>query len=204
MQNIKHKLRALAALLIIAALLLPLTVSCGKVPAEDDGKLTVVCTTFPIYDWTRSVVGDSETVNVELLVSSGTDLHSFQPSVADIAKISNAELLIHIGGASDIWVQDAADQAEDLRVLTLSEADGITLLSLSGDEHHHSHEESDHSHGDFDEHIWLSLNNAMVCSRIIAATISELDKTNTEKYNDNLNKYLLSNVASNVLTFYGF
>ena len=60
----------------------------------------VVCTIFPEYDWVRQIVGDVPDVAVTLLIQGGTDLHSYQPSVKDIAAIAKADLFCYVGGAS--------------------------------------------------------------------------------------------------------
>ena len=55
----------------------------------------VVCTIFPEYDWVRQIVGDVPDVAVTLLIQGGTDLHSYQPSVKDIAAIAKADLFCY-------------------------------------------------------------------------------------------------------------
>lgn len=188
MKNKNNFLRRGVAWLVLLCMSLCLLAGCEG-PSADGGKIQIVCTTFPLYDWTKNIVGDSDSVSVELLVKSGTDLHSFQPSVADIAKISSADLLIHIGGSSDTWVQDAAKQAKGTELLTLSEIGGITLRSTDMEEEEMHGSAADHHHHDFDEHIWLSLKNAMVCSQAIANAVSALDAENATLYAGNLEKY---------------
>ena len=67
--------------------------ACGE-KKEDAGekKIKIVTTIFPEYDWVRNIVGaENETIEVDLLVDSGADLHSFQPTAEDILKISNGQ-----------------------------------------------------------------------------------------------------------------
>ena len=67
--------------------------------SESDNKLKIVATIFPEYDWTREILGDRlEDVDLTLLLDNGTDLHSFQPAVKDIMKVSSCDLLIYVGG----------------------------------------------------------------------------------------------------------
>ena len=67
-----------------------------------DKKLKIVTTIFPEYDWTRAVLGEREAdVELTMLLDNGTDLHSFQPAVKDIMKVSGCDLLIYVGGESD-------------------------------------------------------------------------------------------------------
>ena len=64
-------------LLIYAALLLS---GCGRteeVPAEN-GRMHIVTTVFPAYDFVRAVVGDL--ADVTLLLPPGTESHSYEPT----------------------------------------------------------------------------------------------------------------------------
>ena len=65
---------------------------CGGTLPKPDGKLQVVCTIFPEYDWARQLTQGVDSVDLTLLVKNGTDLHSYQPSVKDIAAISRADV----------------------------------------------------------------------------------------------------------------
>ena len=199
--KIKQRLLRLFLVCLTAVLIMG-AAACAKIdgspqsdPAEDkDGKLQILCTVFPIYDWAKNIAGDSENVEVSLLLTKGTDIHSYQPTVSDGVRIADADLVIRIGGSSDSWIADAAEGKTPL--LTLSEADGITLCESEGhedgEEHVHEHRHGEHEdshHHEFDEHIWLSLKNAIVCSKTIAESLSSLDKINAEKYNANLKDY---------------
>ena len=160
---------ALALTLVLSSLSLS---SCGDKSSE--GKLKILCTVFPLYDWTRSVVGDAEGVEVSLLVKNGADLHSYQPSFADIAAIKDSDVVIYVGGASDKWVEEAIDG--DTVALKLSAIKDITLHGVSADSHHHDHSDV------IDEHIWLSLGNATVATKAIRDTLCSLDKENADIY----------------------
>ena len=75
---------------------------------NNDEKIDIVCTIFPEYDWVCEVIKDIDAdINLTLLMEDDADLHNYQPSVPDLAKISKADLFIYVGGASDKWVEDA-------------------------------------------------------------------------------------------------
>ena len=100
------------SLSVLLALSLMLTVICGAAPASAEGKkISVVATIFPIYDWVREIIGDDEQAEVTLLLDSGTDLHSYQPTASDILTVSSADLFIYVGGESDEWVEDVRKTA---------------------------------------------------------------------------------------------
>ena len=58
--------------------------------ASDSDSLKIVATIFPEYDWVRQVLGDrAGEVQLTLLLDSGTDLHSYQPTAADMLTIGS-------------------------------------------------------------------------------------------------------------------
>lgn len=160
-------------------------VACGK--NNDDGKIKIVCTIFPEYDWVQEIIGkDNENFSVTLLLDSGADLHSYQPTVKDIATVSKCDLFVYVGGESDEWTVNALANAknENMKTLNLLEILGDSALDEDEDYNH------DHTHKDEkDEHIWLSLKNAKVFVNKIANSIAELDSANKDAYLKNADDY---------------
>ena len=62
--------------------------------ADDQGKISVVTTIFPEYDWVKEITRGNENVDITFLLSKGVDLHSFQPSAEDMIKISSCDMFI--------------------------------------------------------------------------------------------------------------
>ncbi|MBR5646825.1 MAG: zinc ABC transporter substrate-binding protein [Treponema sp.] len=167
-------------------------------------KLNIVCTIYPEYDWVQGIVGKDYTdVTNTLIIKGGTDLHSFQPSVNDIIQISTCDLFIYIGGESDAWVEDAIAEAKnpDMKVICLMDVlkgslREETLVEGMQDEEEEEdgHTEEIHHHDEdeieYDEHIWLSVKNAIKCVKAIADAVVELDPKNQEKYRNNEEGYL--------------
>lgn len=185
MRAVKRIVAALACLAVLLAL--PFSFGCDR---GDDG-VEILCTVFPIYDWARSIIGESEGVTLSLLVENGTDMHSFQPSFSDVAKIKRCDVLILVGGESDRWVAEAAD--EDATVIKLSELEGIRLYEVSAESGGHEHDE-EHEHGNghnhtFDEHLWLSIANARAASGAICEALCDVDGENQDTYKSNLAAY---------------
>ncbi len=153
--------------------------------SEGDGRLKVVCTSFPPFDFARQIGGEKITVTV--LQDNGADLHSYSPTAKTLRALSEADVFICIGGETDkAWVQDAVSSAEnpDLKVLYLT--DGIELVHAELESHSHGDghgktEDSEHSHGG-DEHVWLSLKNAITLSDKICSAFSEKDAGNAAYY----------------------
>lgn len=152
-------------------------------------KLSIVCTIFPEYDWVNQILGeDREQVEVTLLLDNGVDLHSYQPSVQDIAVISKCDMFIYVGGESDAWVDKALKNAlnKDMTVINLLETLGDRVKDeeeLGGLAHDHDH---DHDHEvEKDEHVWLSLKNAEIVCEKICTELKRLDEENAENYEAN-------------------
>ena len=161
-----------------------------------DKKLKIVTTIFPEYDWTRAVLGEREAdVELTMLLDNGTDLHSFQPAVKDIMKVSGCDLLIYVGGESDEWIEDALKSAQnkDMKTINLMEilGDSIkeeeTVEGMQESEHDHDHEDEEEK--EYDEHVWTSMRNAEVICDAIAEALEEMDPENKEIYQSNAEVY---------------
>ena len=126
---------------------------------DTNKKLSVVCTIFPEYDWIRELVGDKkDNYEITYLLDKGVDLHSYQPTAEDIAKIANCDLFVYVGGESDGWVKDALKESKNdkMQVVNLLETLGTNVKEeevVEGmqeeDEHDHDHgkkEDADHDH----------------------------------------------------------
>ena len=157
---------------------------------SSDGKLHIVCTIFPQYDWVRELTKDAQNVEVTLLEDSGADLHNFQPSAADKVSILNSDLFVYTGGESDDWAKTLLENAEkDVRSLDLIEALGERALTEEeGIEESggHGHEHED----EVDEHIWLSVQNAQVLVSAIQEELCAVDEGNAALYQSNAASYL--------------
>ena len=96
-----------ASVLLVFLLILSLA-SCNKTAdVSEDGKLSVVATVFPVYDWVKNIVGEVRDAQLTMLLDTGVDLHSFQPTTEDLMKINSCDVFIYVGGESDEWVEDA-------------------------------------------------------------------------------------------------
>lgn len=197
---------------LFIAIIMVLTVfsSCKGAQRTDDGtepttpqaeKLNIVVTVFPEYSWVRALLGDlSKTADITLLLDSGVDLHSYQPTADDIVKINSCDMFVYIGGESDAWVENVLKQNAnpDAQVINLISAIGdrakneVLLEGMEEHEHDEDHDEDhdDHDeHEEVDEHIWLSLKNAELCCDAIAKGLSAIDAENSAVYAANLESY---------------
>ena len=164
--------------------------------------LKIVSTIFPQYDWVREIIGEkSNNFELILLADSAADLHSYDPSIADILTISKCDLFIYVGGHSDDWVEDVLKTADnpDMLVINLMEelGDAVKMERLTEGQEHVCDEECEEEHDEDgelifheDEHVWTSLKNTqLLCSPIADAVVS-LDPENEDVYRENFDDYI--------------
>lgn len=211
-------MKRITALVTAAALMTGCISACSVnkeqvLPAE--GKMHIVTTIFPEYDWVMNILGDNPAgFDVTLLLDNGADLHSFQPTAADILKITTCDLFIYVGGESDEWVDDVMKEAtnKDLISVNLLETLGDSVKEeeivegMEGHDHdHEDHEEEDHDHDEhdhdhdhdhedgeieYDEHVWLSLKRSSILVSEISGAIQKIDPSNAGTYRSNTSAYL--------------
>ena len=177
----------------ISSLLAPLCISCN---GNDNGKMKIITTIFPEYDWVMNVLGDKkDNFDVSMLLDSGVDLHSYEPTIKDTIAISNCDLFVYVGGESDEWVDDVLDQAKnnDMVVINLMDVLGDKAKEeeiIEGMEGEEEGEEGEEEGPEYDEHVWLSLNNSQLFVQTISDSLSKLDKDNANYYKNNADTYI--------------
>ena len=174
--------------------------ACGKdgsAGAKQDDGLQIIATIFPEYDWVRNILGENPgNAQLTLLLDSGVDLHNYQPTAADILKISACDLFIYVGGESDEWVENALKEATNPNMIV------INLLEILGDqakeeelvegmEGEEGDEDEAHSaeEMEYDEHVWLSLKLAEQFCGTLAEALATPDEANAETYRANCALY---------------
>lgn len=175
-------MRRFFSLIICLCLLL----ACGCTAAQTEstpqsGKLQIVTTVFPIYDFVRAVGGDR--VDIRLLIDPGTEVHTFDPTPSDIAAIYDCDLFFYIGGESEQWVSRVL---ADVNIDTVMMMASATLLCEEG--HGHNHDHTEH-HDEYDEHIWTSPENALSMLNAVRDALCGRDIENSDYYTANCAQY---------------
>ena len=177
---------------LTAALAVPMFFGCSVSEKKSSDRISVVCTSFSEYDWTREIVGDTDNTDITYLLGSGVDLHNYQPSAQDILTISDCDLFIYVGGESDKWVDDALGEARNsnMKVISLMDVLGASAKEEEIKEGMQAEEDEDDSdEPEYDEHVWISLKNAQLFCEEICDKLSELDSENADTYRANLASY---------------
>lgn len=176
---------------MLSAVMIFLLVSCSA-PTKKESNISIISSVFPSYDFVRQITKGVDGVSNSMLIIPGTEPHSYEPGVRDMAQIKESSLFIYLGGESDEWVESLLDTFDEDEINTLRMTDCVPLLSeeekegmQSGEEHH-----SDvAAEGENDEHVWTSPKNAVLISEAIKDRLCEIDGENAEKYTSNFENY---------------
>lgn len=149
-------------LLLGTVVLSVLLTACGgqeKKEASSNEKIQVMTTFYPMYEFTKQVVGDKG--DIELLIPAGTEPHDFEPSAKDLAKISDSDVFVYNSPELETWTDNLTDTIDTKQTKIIQASKDIKLME--GTEHEHEeahdhdtqeHEEHGHSH-ELDPHVWL-------------------------------------------------
>ncbi len=184
-----------AAALVLSfcmALGLLTAVGCGNSSSgNSSGRLSVVCTVFPQYDFVRNIVGDH--ADVQLLVSPGAEVHGFEPTLEDIADIERSDLFVCISNVTELWVSDALKVTGKPESSVFMLTEEVETLDELDSESMESEDEEGHEHSDepeMDEHVWTSPRNAVVLTERLCERLCELDVENADEYRSNADAYI--------------
>ena len=170
----------------------------NNLPA-DDGKLKIVTTIFPEYDWVKQIAGDSNNLDITFLMKNGGDLHSYSPSAEDILKISSCDMLVYVGGESDKWIEEILENSVNSNIKTINlmnvlgeKAKEEELVEGMEDDDHDDHDDHDDDDAEleYDEHVWLSMDNAELFVKSITENLCSIDSENAGTYKANCERYL--------------
>ena len=200
-------MKRIASFFLALAMVFSLTACAAPAEKADDGKIQIVATLFPYYDFARAIAGDR--ADVTLLLSPGREAHSFEPTPLDAVTISESDVFLYNGGEGEYWVDSMLDAAgENIAVIArmMDYVDALDEEYVEGmqgvDDHDHDHDEhddhDDHDHDEeahdsdaveYDEHIWTSPKNAVLLCRAVCDAICKADPSNEAFYRANCDDY---------------
>lgn len=178
-------MKKILSLVLSLAVVLSLC-ACGST-ATDSDQFNIVCASFAEYDWVKNLTVGTE-AQVTIIADTGTDMHSYQPTAADVLAIGKADLVVYNGGTADGWmtaaIKNSGFDGVSVRLMDVL-ADRLLHLADS-EEHDHGHDE----HCEYDEHLWLSLKNAVIACRHLTKELSAIDGANKAVYSQNCADYV--------------
>lgn len=161
----------------------------GASAAGSDKKIKIVTTIFPPYDFARQIAKDR--AEITMLIKPGSESHTYEPTLSDIAAIQNCDLFIYVGGQTDAWVQKilSGNQNKSRREISL-----LSVVKTYKEEIREGmtaeHHDDDTNEPETDEHVWTSPLNAMEITKVISETLCDKDSKNTAFYTGNKDRFL--------------
>ena len=187
--NMSPVRRSVAAAATASLLLLA---GCGS---DDDGSgsgggsdgLSVVAGFYPL-EWAASRIG-GDRIDVSSLTAPGAEPHDLELTPRDVAGVSDADLLVYLGGFQSA-VDEAAEQQAGDSSWDVAEAADLSLAS-EGHEHEEGEEGEEHAEEEHegeesaDPHFWLDPTRLADVGDALAEQLTELDPDGAETYEQN-------------------
>ena len=156
-------------------------------------KLEVIATIFPNYDFVKQIGKDK--VEVKLLLKSGVESHTYEPTPKDMIDIENSSMFIYTGNEFEPWAENILESVSS-KIEVVDTSNNINLINKEEFESHfenseivqEEHEEH-HNESSFDSHIWLNPENAIIMIDDILASLCKIDPENTKFYTENAESY---------------
>jgi len=139
-------------------------------------KITV--STFALYDIVKHIGSDS--VDVEMVIPFGAEVHSFEPTPKTIIDIQKSALFLYSGADLEPWISNLArgknvrDMSRYVKLLEAEEGE-------EGDHHHHE---------EVDPHYWMDFGNMQLLARQVAFELETIDPTNASLYRQRAEAYI--------------
>lgn len=189
-KKIKVIIISIIVSLLIFYAIIQIGVKLNPNKPKNNDEIKIVTTIFPYYDFARAVVGSDE--NIHLLINPGGEIHSYEPTPADIIKIQKADVFIYNGGENDTWVDEILKTIDTSNLTVIKMMDYVDVFEEEDEYIYTEHQEHDEDEEEieYDEHIWTSPKNAMKLVKTISEKLINIDEKNKEMYKENAEKYI--------------
>lgn len=165
--------------------------STGNTSESKNGKINVIASIYPEYDFLRQIGGDY--INLSMLLTPGAESHSFEPTPKDMKEVINSDMFVYVGGDSDSWVESILDSVDKNKTKVVTLMDCVTTVEeeiVDGMTPEEEEEESKEEEPEYDEHVWTSPKNAILICRKLCSTLCKIDKEHEKQYKKNTDEYI--------------
>jgi len=139
--------------------------------AADSTEISVMTSFYPLYEFTKQVGQDK--VQVSLLVPPGIEPHDWEPTINELQKMHEANLIVINGIGFESWADDI--DTINSSVMIVDTSTGVSLINID--------------HSGVDPHIWLNPVMAKTQVTNIVNALVKIDPTNEKYYRDNAKSY---------------
>ncbi|SEI53836.1 zinc/manganese transport system substrate-binding protein [Arthrobacter sp. yr096] len=171
---------------LVALLLSSCAGTAGADTTSSSGAIEVVTSTNVYGDIVKAIGGDKVNVNA-IITKTSQDPHSYEASAQDKLVISKAKLVVENGGGYDEFLHKIADETKigHENMISAVEISGLAPEEEAHSEEAHSEEGHTHNHGEFNEHVWYSLDTMGKLADAVASKLGSLDSASASTFSGN-------------------
>lgn len=164
----QYKHRLLTAGLLAIALSCALA-SCGAKNVKASDKKKIAVTYSVLGSLVKELVGDQ--AEVQVMIPNGLDVHEWEPSAADMAALTKADLIVQNGIGLEGGMEKALEQAKKEGVPFFTASDHITVRRVGSGEGIPG-DDPDQAAGAEDPHLWT---DPMAAKAVVDALASDIE-----------------------------
>lgn len=160
--------------------------STGSAVTQNDDKISVVASFYPVYDFASKIGGDK--VTVKNLVPAGSEPHDWEPAPSDITSLEHADVFVYSGAGMESWVTKVLGTLDNKNLVVAEASKGLTLRKWNADQNGGDAKDSDqdeHEGTIYDPHVWLAPLNAKQEMKNIETALIKADPKDKSYFEDN-------------------
>jgi len=170
----RSQIRQRSAVGLVVALVLSGCSGSFALDSKDDGRPVVLTTFTVLADIAQNVAGDH--VRVESITKAGAEIHGYEPTPGDIAKATEADLILDNGLNLESWFGQFVEQVDAPHVVV---SDGVELIDITEDAYA----------GKPNPHAWMSPSNVQIYVDNVIEALSDLDPAHADDFAANGEAY---------------
>lgn len=144
-------------------------------------KLNIYTTIFPLQDFSEKIGG--KYVQVENIVPTGSDAHSFEPSTKTMIKISEGDAFVYLGTGIEGFTDAVIEAVKNEQTKIVKASEGVALIDSNG-----IIVKEKAVKGEVDPHVWLDPNRAIQLAENIKNVFIEIKPEQDEYFEENFQK----------------
>lgn len=152
---------------LLLGLISVISSGCSSSSVQSD-KPQIYTSFYAVYDFAEEIAGDN--ADIYNMVPSGTEPHDWEPTVQDMAKLNNADIVFYNGLGMESWIDKVKQSLSNTKFVQVS--DGILTNENASD-----------------PHVWLDPENVKIICSNIFDTLCEIDPDNKALYEENFKNY---------------
>lgn len=190
-----QKVKAIMKKIFLLGFLFIFVVSAcvSPAPQKTEDEFQVLAIESFLADIAQQVAGDRLTVQV--LIPTGIDPHTFEPSPKDIVRMTDSKAIIINGAGFEAWLEKSYEPNLNNQIIIaasegLETRDSHNEVQNTANAESHLDEADGHVHEEGDPHFWLDPNNVIRYVENIRNGLSQLDPPGEEQYTQNATAYI--------------